>query len=103
MKEIPLTPVPRQSLSTQIGKVYYELSAKECNGIMGITVVRDGVTIVDNRRACAGVPIIPQGYLESGNFVVLTDDEEIPYFDRFNGKDIFLYIPQEDLEAIGYV
>lgn len=100
MKEIQLTSVPRLSLSTLIGKVFYEVSIKECNGIMAATVIRDGVTIVDNRRCCAGVPIIPRGHLEDGNFFILTSDDELPYFNQFDGKDQLIYLSQEEIGEI---
>lgn len=100
MKEIPIKQFPRQSLSVVLEGSLYELSLKECNGIMAVTVVRDGVTIVSNRRAVAGVPVIPSGYLEEGNFLILTNNEDLPYYTKFEGSDIFVYVTAEELANV---
>lgn len=100
MKEIPIKKFPRQSLSVVLEGSLYELSLKECNGIMAVTVVRDGVTIVSNRRAVAGVPVIPAEYLEQGNFLIATTGEELPYYTGFEGSDAFIYLTSEELEDV---
>lgn len=100
MKQLPINQFPRQSLSVVLEGALYELSLKECNGIMAVTVVRDGVTIVSNRRAVAGTPIIPAGYLEEGNFVILTRSDDLPYYTEFDGQNTFLYVTAEELDVI---
>ncbi|MCK1967161.1 MULTISPECIES: phage baseplate plug family protein [Franconibacter] len=100
MNQIPVSPFPRQSLSVVLENTLYELSLKECNGIMAVSVVRDGATIVSNRRAVAGEPVIPHGYLEEGNFILLTDKEALPYYTDFEGATLFVYITRDELTAL---
>lgn len=100
MKEIPIKVFPRQSLSVVLENVLYELSLKECNGIMAVSVMRDGVAIVSNRRAVAGMPVIPPGYLEQGNFIFLTANDELPYYTDFAGAGTFVYVTREELTDI---
>ena len=97
MKEIPLKMFARQSLSVMLEQSLYEISLKECNGIMAATIIRDGVTLVENRRVSAGMTIIPEGYLEEGNFVILTSGDEIPYYTRFESTGVFVYLTIDEI------
>lgn len=99
MKEIPLNTVEKQSLSVLIDGVLFELAFKLCNGIMAATIIRDGVTIVENRRVVAGVGIIPQGDREAGNFLILTNNDDLPYFSRFAATDVLVYANEEETIA----
>lgn len=98
MKTIPLKQFPRQSLSVVLENSLYELSLKECNGIMAVTVVRDGETIVSNRRAVAGAPVIPSRYLNSGNFFILTNNDTLPYYTEFEGSNVFVWMTNEEID-----
>lgn len=100
MKEIPIRKFPRQSLSVVLENALYELSIKECNGVMAVSVARDGIVIVSNRRAVAGTPVIPPGYLEQGNFIFLTMNDGLPYYSRFEEGEKLVYVTAEKLEAI---
>jgi len=98
MKVIPLKQFPRQSLSVVLENSLYELSLKECNGIMAVTVVRDGETIVSNRRAVAGAPVIPSRYLNSGNFFIFTNNDALPYYTEFEGSNVFVWMTNEEID-----
>lgn len=100
MKEIPIKVFARQSLSVMLEQSLYEISLKECNGIMAATVIRDGVTIVSNRRVCAGMTIIPEGHLEEGNFVILTENGEIPYYTGFESTDVMVYLTIDETQEL---
>lgn len=100
MRDIPIKVFARQSLSVMLEQSLYEISLKECNGIMAATIIRDGVTLVENRRVCAGMTIIPEGYLETGNFVILTFDGEIPYYTDFESSDNMVYLTIQEVEDI---
>lgn len=99
MKLIPLKPFPRQSLSVVLEGALYELSLKECNGIMAVSVTRDDAVIVNNRRAVAGAPIIPSRYLNDGNFFIITDNDELPYYTAFEGSDVFVWMTNEEIDS----
>lgn len=100
MKEIPIKVFARQSLSIMLEQSLYEISLKECNGIMAATIIRDGVTLISNRRICAGMTIIPEGYLEEGNFVILTENGEIPYYTDFESSNVLIYLTIEEVTAL---
>lgn len=96
MKEIPLNLIEKQSLSVLIDSTLFELSFKLCNNVMAATIIRDGETIVENRRVVAGVGIIPEGDREEGNFIILTNNDELPYFDQFASTHVLVYANEEE-------
>lgn len=97
MKEIALNIVERQSLSVLLDNVMYELSFKLCNGIMAATVIRDGVTLIENRKVVAGVAIIPEGHLEDANFLILTYNDDLPYFKEFGTTHVLVYANRDEV------
>jgi len=100
MKEIPLNIVEKQSLSVLLDNSLFELSFKTCNGITAATVIKDGVTLVENRRVVAGVPIIPEGSRETSNFIILTNNNELPYYSNFSSTHILVYMSQQEVNDI---
>ena len=100
MLEIPISALPRQSFSIQLGQSFYDFVITACQDIMAFTIVRDGTLIVSGQRAVAGYPIIPYEYLEDGNFLVLTNDEEYPDYTQFGITQSLMYITQEELSAL---
>lgn len=99
MKEIPLKSVERQNFTIELEGSLFDITIKECNGIMTATIIRDSVKLVENRRICAGMTLIPDGHLEEGNFAFVTDNDNLPYYTRFGSTDILLYATVEEVEA----
>ena len=97
MKEIPLNLVEKQSLSVLIDNILFELSFKLCNNIMAATIIRNGETIVENRRVVAGVGIIPEGDREEGNFIILTNNDDLPYFEQFASTHVLVYANEKEI------
>jgi hypothetical protein len=100
MKEIALDTSPNQSLSVTLDGDLYDLTIKETNGTMAITISRNNETILDSVRMVAGTPLIPYSYLEKGNFMLLTNDEEYPYYTQFGITQTLIYASQDELDAL---
>lgn len=100
MIEIPLSAIPNQKLSIQLDNQFYDITIKEANKIMVVTVVRNGTTIIDSVRVVAGTPILPYEYLELGNFIFLTSNEEYPYYTKFGVDQSLIFASQAELEVI---
>lgn len=100
MKEIPLKAIERQNFTIMLDNKLFDITIKECNGIMAATIIRGDELLVSNRRICAGVPLIPEGHLEEGNFAFITDDDNLPYYTRFETTDVLLYASAAEVEAI---
>lgn len=100
MITIPLLSVERQSLSVLLDDTLYLIEVKACNGIMAVTVAADDVTLIENRRAAAFVPVIPAGPRESGNFIFSTMNDDLPDWREFNASQQFHYLTVAEVEAM---
>ena len=94
---IQLQAVPNQSLSASFDERRYEITIKETNGVMSLDLVRDNVTIFRGSRIVAGTPLIPYFYQESGNFILETDNGEIPFYTRFGINQFLFYASPSEL------
>lgn len=100
MNLIPLQSVPNQQLSTVLEENRYNISVKETKGVMGVTIVRNDITIIENVRATAGTLILPYLYEELGNFVFLNLDEDVIYYSNFGTSQNLYYLTAADLAAL---
>lgn len=94
---IPVQAVANQRLTTTFDNDRYELTIKEINGVMGVTVVRNAVAVYTNIRIVAGGPIIPYRYQETGNFIFETQNNEIPYYTKFGDTQFLIYASPDEL------
>lgn len=100
MIDVALQPVANQSLSIQLDDSRYDLTIKEANGVMCATVARDGVTLIQGVRIVAKTPLVPYAYLQEGNFVLLTEGDELPYFDQFGNTQNLVYLSADEIDAL---
>lgn len=99
MIEIPLQPIPNQSLTVRLDDHLYNLTFKTINGAMAVDIARDNVLIESGARIVAGTPLLPYRYQESGNFLILTLNDDIPYYDQFGVTQKLIYTSQVDIGA----
>lgn len=99
MIDIELAAIANQGLSIQLDGLFYEIDIREVNGAMAASITREGVPVVSNMRVTAGTPLLPYRYQESGNFVLLTDNEALPYWDQFGDTQFLVYVSPAELEA----
>lgn len=97
MIEIPLAAVPNQSFSIRLEDNLYNFTIKETNGCMGVTIVRNDITILSNVRAVSKYLLIPYQYLESGNFYITTLNDDLPYWDKFGISQSLIYVTVAEL------
>lgn len=100
MIDIDLSPLPNQSLTIQVAGALYQLDIKETRGVMSCTIIRDGLIVVFNARMVAGTPIIPYRYLESGNFVLLTQEGDYPDYNKFGSSQSLVFVTQSEIEEL---
>ena len=99
---LPLDPIPNQSLSIRLDGRRYVITVKDLGDVMGVTIVRDNVTLVENVRAAAGFPLLPYGYLwhGAGNFIFTSTEEgAIPYYTDFGTKSQLVYSSAAEIAA----
>lgn len=100
MIDITLDPIPNQTVSIRLDEDLYSLTVKATRGVMSADIVRNGVTILSGARIVAGTALIPYRYLEAGNFVLLTDNEEYPDYAKFGSSQSLVFASAEELEAL---
>jgi len=96
---IQLSAIPNQSFSIRLDDHFYDITIKSTNGCMSVTIARDNIVILSNQRAVAGFPIIPYHYLESGNFIFLTQNDDLPDYTQFGITQSFVFISQSELDT----
>lgn len=107
MIEVPLANVPNQSLSINLDGSQYDINVQATNGdailgtlVMAFDIIRNGVAIVTGARSTPGSFLIPAAYLEDGNFILITMNDEYPDWQQFGVTQTFVFISQAELEAI---
>lgn len=99
MITVGIAAVPNQTLTVQIEDRVYDISLREANGVMSASISRDGVAVVTNVRAVAGTPLLPYRYQETGNFLITTEAEAMPYYDQFGVTQFLVYVTPDELAA----
>lgn len=97
---VPIQTVPNQELTTFLDNNSYDITIKETNGCMSINLVRNNVVILSGFRIVAGQPIIPYEYLEEGNFIMLTQNDDLPFYTAFNISQFLYYYSLAELAAL---
>lgn len=92
MRNIPVAAIPNQSLTVRLDDRRLVLRLKESNGVMVADLDRDEVRIISGVRVLAGEPIIPYRYLEEGNFILLTINDELPDWREFAATQNLVYL-----------
>lgn len=100
MKNIEIAAVPNQEFAVQLDDRFYVFALREANGVMAVSITRDGTPLISGARMLAGTPLLPYRYQEAGNFVVLTDDEALPYWDQFGVTQFLVYVTAAEIAAL---
>lgn len=100
MEVLEIQAIPNQEFSVVLEEVRYAISIRSTNGTVSVTIIRNGESVVDNARAVSGMRIIPSKYQESGNFVIVTKDFEIPDYTQFGISQSLIYITQSEIDAL---
>lgn len=97
---IPLIAVPNQTFSIQLDGTLFNLTLKSVVNFTAVTIFQNNVLILSGMRAVAGTPVIPYQYLEAGNFIFVTANEEYPVYTEFGSTQYLFYLTQAELEAL---
>jgi hypothetical protein len=100
MIEIQLAALPSQSFSIRRDDNLYNITIRETNGCMSATVVRNNITLLSDVRLVAQFPIIPYYYLESGNFIINTLDDDLPDWTKFGISQSLFYASESEIAGL---
>jgi len=100
MLQIALANVPNQSLSFSADNNFFTILLQKTYGCMSATVTINDVLVVSGARVVAGFPILNYRYLEQGNFVILTANDELPDYTQFGITQNLFYASQVELDVL---
>ena len=102
MINIPLQAIPNQSLSITLDNNQYDIRIHAIDdvGSVAVDIAIDNVVIVTGIFALPDFPIIPARYLENGNFVITTENDDIPNWNQFAVDQYLIYVSQTELNTI---
>ena len=99
MEIVPLQNLPRQQLKVNLDGVTYTLTFVAIENIMYATVAINDVVISNGARCVKGYPIVPYPALEgkTGNFIFLTNGEDVPWWENFGINQTLYYLTANEL------
>ncbi|AWM79275.1 hypothetical protein DKL61_02270 [Gammaproteobacteria bacterium ESL0073] len=100
MNKVELISYPNQQFSIDVDNNRYDLSIKDCDGFMVIDIVCNNQIIVKGQRLLPGIPLIPYLYREQGNFLLVTEKEELADWQKFNISQFLYFIANSELAEI---
>lgn len=101
MRIIEIDPIPNQAFSVTVDGSRWDFVIKEAVSSMVCDLSRNDEIILSGIRVVAGTPIIPYSYLrDNGNFLILTENDDIPNWQQFGTNQQLIYASAEELSAI---
>lgn len=100
MRLVPINALPNQAFTIILDGSTWDVAIKAADGIMAVSLARDGIPVVENARAVAGSFLIPASHLEAGNFFFVTQGYELPDYAKFNVTQSLVYMGPAELAAI---
>ncbi len=102
MKSIQLSNIPNQNFNIQLDDNRYDITFKQANNVMAVTIIRNNETIVSGSRCLPISLLIPYRHLENGmgNFIFTTLNDDYPFYDQFGSTQFLYYISNAELEAL---
>lgn len=98
--EIAILAVPNQSFTVTLDGRRYGLTLKETKGVMMADLEIDGDVILTGTRVLAGEPLIPYKRLEVGNFMLLTDVDELPDWTQFGFSQTLIFLSASEIAEL---
>ncbi|PHM47170.1 phage baseplate plug family protein [Xenorhabdus miraniensis] len=100
MREIPLRAIPNQRLAVTLDDVNWVITLKAARNMMLCDIQRDEVTLIQGSRLVPNASLIPYAYLSSaGNFALLTENHELPWWEQFESTQTLIYWNNDDRSA----
>jgi hypothetical protein len=100
MQQIPIQQLPNQSFTVLLDSNQWGVTMKTVGDTTVVGLTRNGVGVLDGARAAPGAFIIPSEYEEAGNFFFVTQNQQLPYYTRFNVTQSLIYIGAAELAAL---
>lgn len=100
MRIIDIDQVQNQSFSVTEDGNRWDFTIKQAVTSMVADISLNDTRILSAQILVAGTPMIPYQYLQgSGNFLILTENDDLPNWERFGVDQIMVYASPADIEA----
>lgn len=100
MRVISIDAIANQSFTIVQDEQRYDFVIKETRGSMSVSIARDSVELVSNIRMVNGTPLLPYKHLMEGNFFLVTEEDEYPYYTQFGITQQLIYLTVAEIEAL---
>lgn len=101
MRIIDIDPIPNEEFSVTVDGNRWDFVIKEAVSSMICDLSLNDEVILSGARIVTGTPIIPYEYLRSqGNFIILTENDELPYWTQFGVNQQLIYASAEELSLL---
>ena len=97
---LTLANLPNQIVRVNSLDNRWELTFKSTTNLLTVTLGLNNVTLLSGYRVVPGIPLIPYRYLETGNFIFLTENNDYPFYTAFNQTQQLFYFTQAELNSI---
>jgi hypothetical protein len=97
MQVLPISAIPNQQLSVILNDNQWNITLRDTNGTMSVSLTRNSEIIVLNARAVAGMRILQSRYQEEGNFAIISNNQGIPDYTQFGVTQFLVYISPDEL------
>ncbi|WP_143392881.1 hypothetical protein [Fimbriiglobus ruber] len=97
MMQVPLQAVPNQTLTVILDNNTWAVTLKTVEDTTVVSLTLNNTDLLDSARAVAGALIIPSQYEESGNFLFLSSNNQLPYYTQFGVTQSLVYVSAAEL------
>lgn len=100
MKQITIEAIPNQKFTVPIDKNRYTIELKTAGTIMCVSISRNDSELIGGFRCVSNGLLIPYPYLEDGNFVFKTENDDLPWWEKFGVTQSLIYVTNSDLVTL---
>lgn len=98
MQSIPIQAIPSQTFDyVDSLNNSWNIGIRNVGMQMAFTFSLNGTVIIQNVCAVAGYRIIPYDYLETGNFVLITQNYQVPDYTQFGTTQSLLFLTEDEI------
>ena len=99
-ERINIEPLIDQTFSSNLDRITFEIRMYSIDDGVSLDLTADGQTPIQGLRLTANFPVVPYSHLISGGFILITDDDELPDYQKFGQRQRLLYYTQAELDAL---
>ncbi len=100
MQTVPIQAIPQQTFTyIDPSNNTWSIGIRNVAMQMAFTFSLNGKLLIQNICAVAGYRIIPYDYLENGNFVLITQNFQLPDYTQFGTTQTLVFLSEADILA----